>query len=199
VTEAENIKKKCAALAGIARALNGAKVTWAVGASALLYFYELTDTFNDFDLLICLEDIDRAKTAIREAGAQAKHGRVPADAGFASAIFEEYQLDGADFDVLCDFTICRKDALYRYPFSAERVAGSVVAEGENIPLAALEDWYVLYLLMSGRGKKATMIARRLKERPEEAHRERFSYWLNSRLPGDTRERVFRLFTELAPD
>ena len=184
-----------AVLAKAARALNMAGVVWGVGASALLYLLGLVDSYNDIDLIVAAEHETAARLALEGLGAQAQPP-APPSAAYETGSFVEYQLDGVDFDLLCDFTIRRKDAVYRYPFGRERVAEWVDVQGERAPLCPLEDWYVLYLLMPGRQKRATLIGHHLHANPREHSRLWLNRWLSTRLPGDVRERVMALYNDI---
>ena len=186
---------KLAALAKAVCALNAAGVTWAVGASAMLYLESVVTTFNDIDLIIAEDDLPAAQAAMLSTGAVPLPPAPPVSA-YRSVFFSEYQLDGVDFDLLCDFTIRRKDAVYRYPFGRERVAEWVDVQGERAPLCPLEDWYVLYLLMPGRQKRATLIGHHLHANPREHSRLWLNRWLGTRLPGDVRERVMALYNDI---
>ena len=185
-------EEKLAVLGKAARALNAANVTWAVGASALLYLEGLAEEFNDFDLLITSPDMGLARDALEKAGAKAMPSAAPS-ATYATAQFAEFALDNVDFDLLCDFAIRRKDAVYRYPFDQSRVARIVTVSGEPTPLAPLADWYVLYLLMPGRAKRANLVGRYLRANPRGDTRPCLSRWLSDRLPGEVRECVMSLF------
>ncbi len=186
---------KLAALAKAARALNQAGIVWGVGASAMLYLVGAVEEFNDFDLLIAPEHAGAARAVFEKLGATAAPP-APASAAYDTEGFFEYRLDGADFDLLCDFAIRRKEAVYRYAFGRDRIAEWVDVEGERAPLCPLEDWFVLYLLMPGRQKRATLIARYLKANPREHSSAWLNRWLGNRLPGDVRERVMALYGEL---
>lgn len=187
--------RKLAALAKAAHALNRAGVTWGVGASALLYLEGVTEEFRDFDLLVTPETLGAARRALLGASAQEAPPAPPSGA-YASEAFWEYTLDGAELDVICGFAIKRKDGVFRYPFDRERVARWADVQGERVPLSPLEDWYVLYLLMSGRAKNAALLARHLKAHPDAHSRAWLNGWLSNRLPGDVRERVMALYTAL---
>ena len=91
----------------------------------------------------------------------------------------------------------RREAVYRYTLDAERVARFTAVRGERVPLCPLADWYVLYLLMPGRAKKAALIGRYLREHPMRDSRAHLSRWLSNRLPGETREAVLALYRDLA--
>lgn len=189
-------EEKLVLLTRVARALNAAHVVWAVGASALLYLEGVAEDFEDFDLLIAPESLSAAENAFHVLGA-VRHAPAPPVAAYATGSFVEYELRGVEFDLLCDFAIRRKDAVYRYPFGLERIAGSTVLHGERVPLCPLADWMVLYLLMPGRSKKAALISRYLKTNQRGDCRAWLSHWLRGRLPGEVRESVMTLYNALA--
>ena len=182
---------KLAALARVARALNDRGVTWAVGASAMLYLEGVVTTFNDIDLILAEDDLPTAQAAMLSAGATALPPAPPVSA-YRSVFFSEYQLDDVDFDLLCGFTVRRGDAAYRYPFGKDRIANVTELSGTPVPLCALADWYVLYLLMPGRSHKARLIADYLTAHPQVERGAWLNDWLTERLPGDVREQVLRL-------
>lgn len=189
-------EEKLIVLAKVARALNVAHVIWAVGASALLYLEGAAEDFADFDLLIAPESLSVADNVFEALGALRREPTPPV-AAYATASFIEYTLDGAEFDLLCDFAIRRKDTVYRYPFDLERIAGSTYLHGVSLPLCPLADWFVLYQLMPGRSKKAVLISRYLKANQRSDCRAWLSQWLRSRLPGEVRESVIALYNALA--
>ena len=182
-------------LAKAAHALNRAGVVWGVGASALLCLAGLADECNDIDLIIAPPSEEAACQALEKLGAKAQPP-APPSTSYDTASFLEYRLDGVEFDLLCDFAIRRRDGVYRYDFGHERVAGWVNVLDARAPLCPLEDWYILYLLMPGRQKRATVIGKYLKQNPGENSRVWLSRWLHSRLPGDVRERVMTLYTAI---
>ena len=186
------------ALAKAAHELNRAGVVWALGASALLYVKGVVETFHDVDLLILPEHMPAAHKAFVQLGAKAKPA-APPSLTYATPFFEEFTLDGIDFDLLGGFTIRRKDAIYRYPFGEDRIAEMLSYQEETIPLTPLSDWVVLYLLMPRRSSKAVLLARHMKNQPQPEDRAWLSLWLHNRLPGDVREKVLQLYTALNPN
>jgi len=87
------------ALAKAAHELNRAGVVWALGASALMYVKGVVETFHDVDLLIQPEHMPAAHQAFVLAGATPKPPAAPSTV-YASTFFEEFSLDGVDFDLL---------------------------------------------------------------------------------------------------
>jgi hypothetical protein len=184
-----------AVLAKAAHALNKAGVVWGVGASALLFLSGLVEEYNDIDLIIAPECEKAARKALEGLGAKAAPPAAPS-AAYETQSFTEYTLAGVDFDLLCGFAIRRRDGLYTYDFWHERIAEWVDVLGARAPLCPLEDWFVLYLLMPGRQKRATLIGRHVKQHPRERSRAWLNRWLSNRLPGDVRERVMTLYNDI---
>ncbi|MCE5343355.1 MAG: hypothetical protein LLF96_07205 [Eubacteriales bacterium] len=184
-------EEKQNALAKAAHALNAAGICWAVGASALLSFEGISDGFNDLDLLITSGQMAAAWQAMRDCGAIELPSPTPSPV-YATAEFDEYRLDGVDFDLLCGFAIRYEGAVYRYPFSADRIAKTVRMLGETVPLSPLADWFVLYQLMPGRTGKAEAIARYLRARPQAEWAPWLADWLSGPLPDAIRSRVLAL-------
>ena len=52
---------KLAVLSKLGRALNEAKVTWAVGASLMLYLNKKAMDFNDIDIMTTEQDEERVR------------------------------------------------------------------------------------------------------------------------------------------
>ena len=190
-----DIESKLSTLAKVGKRLNMASVEWAVGASALLYLEGVTADFHDFDLIVVPDSMETALDVFTRLGARLLPAQSP-NPVYVSAQFVEFTLDGADFDLLCDYTLRRNDVLYRYPFPGDRAIRAVTVQGVPVPLCPLADWFVLYQLMPGGAKKAALIARHLKTHPRDSARHSLGKWLHTRLPGEVRERVFTLYTEL---
>ena len=144
---------KAKVLAAIGRALDTAEVLWAVGGSAMLYRHGIVDDFNDFDLVVGTQDVIKADAALSALGT----GRVKANSGmFASESFYSYEIKGVEADLMAGMVIVNDGQPYRYLFDVDSVADRWPVNGVHIPFAALEDWYILYLLM-GRVEKAQRI------------------------------------------
>jgi len=190
-----DIEQKLTTLGKVAQRLNEKNIIWAVGASALLYLEGLTTDFHDFDLLIAPRDIPLATEVFMQLGARRLPRSAPSP-DYATAQFVEVMLDGVDFDLLCGFAIRRKEVVYPYPFSENRVAHTVNTKGALTPLTPLADWFVLYQLMPVGARKAALIGRHLKAHAVGDTRLWLSDWLNNRLPGDVRENVMALYASL---
>ena len=62
-----NSDKKLATLAKIARRMNAAGLTWAVGASLMLFLRGRVGDFHDIDIMVAEEQVAQAKDKIGRA------------------------------------------------------------------------------------------------------------------------------------
>ncbi len=142
------------ALARITRALNESGSTWAVGASLLLRQYALADHPNDIDIIVRTEHAEAAALLLGGMG-----NAVPAEqsALFDTRIIRKFHVGGVGVDLMAGFRIRHPEGIYEYDFSEASVSERRMIEGEAVPFAALEDWFVLYLLMPEKADKAARI------------------------------------------
>lgn len=142
-------------LSRIAERLNEDGITWAVGASLLLYVKGMTDTFHDIDIMTTEADAERLKSALLPMGEmQPPHP----NRQYQTRHFDEFVIDGVDVDVMAGFVIVRDAKAYECPFTRDSIAESVSVNGQRIPLQSVSDWRRYYDLM-GRAEKVAMIDR----------------------------------------
>ncbi|HNX16602.1 MAG TPA: hypothetical protein PKO28_04515 [Bacilli bacterium] len=147
---------KLKVLSKIARILNSRSITWAVGASLLLYFKNSTDHFNDIDIMVSENDIEKAKEILLKVGELMPQSP---NKQYKTRHFLEFVIDGVDVDVMAGFVIVKDGIDYECPFSQDQIAESIQVNGEDIPLQNLKDWRRYYELM-GRASKVKMIDRK---------------------------------------
>jgi hypothetical protein len=145
--------KKLEVLSRIGRRFNDAGITWAVGASLLLYFNRKVSDFHDIDIMTAEEDVFRARDILLELGALQPPSPNP---GYKTRHFLEFKVDGVDIDVIAGFVITRDGVDYDCAFGRENIAGFTEVGGVRIPLQSASDWRRYYQLM-GRPEKAEMI------------------------------------------
>ncbi|SDD16390.1 hypothetical protein SAMN02799630_02288 [Paenibacillus sp. UNCCL117] len=181
----------------IASRLHSAKVEWALGGSALLALYDLADQVNDLDLLVAAEDAERAHDALKPLGAfTAMEPREP----FCTAYYARCSINGTGVDMMSLFGIRHEQGVYRLDWHAEeadetfRLPDGDSGAATDIPLSALEDWYVLYSLIPGRMAKAERIARYWTRHGGPA-RHRLQQALARELPDFLRDRVLQLLQD----
>lgn len=62
--------KKLSILSQIAEELNRQNITWAIGASCLLYFKGIVQEFSDIDIMISESDVEKVKQIFLTLGKQ---------------------------------------------------------------------------------------------------------------------------------
>ena len=150
-------KEKLRVLAKIAAELNGAGITYAVGASLLLYLRGLADGFNDIDLSVLEEDAERAIGILQRLGTMAPPDQGP---GYLTRCFREFTIDGVEVDLIAGMVIEKDGVPCDCALRREDVDGTVGVDGVEVPLHALECWERFYTLM-GRQAKADLIGNAL--------------------------------------
>ena len=141
-------------LSYIAEKLNDNGVIWAVGASIVLHQYGLIDKPNDIDILIDLNDIEKADEILRSIGEKKEWEKTDA---YSTKYFYEYVVNSVDVDVMSGLTINYDKVLFKYIFDQISITEFKKTNEIDIPLTSLEDWYVLYQLIPGRNIKVKMI------------------------------------------
>lgn len=125
----------------IADRINGHKLTWGVGGSLLLSFYNIVEKPNDIDILVdesnaasfneIMSSIGERKDALRSELFHTTH-------------FSKYRMNGIDIDVMGGFAVQHDEGVYKISLQEESIVSHKTIYGVDIPLCALEDWYVLY-------------------------------------------------------
>lgn len=147
--------RKLAVLARIAGAFRRAEVTWALGASALLYFRGLVPDFHDLDLMVLSPDAERAQEVLARLGTPLPPKA--SDPIYRSAVFRQYRVDGVEADLMAGMVIVKDGAAHDCSLRPEDIAGTVTVLGEAVPLHALACWRRYYALM-GREEKAKLLS-----------------------------------------
>jgi hypothetical protein len=178
-----------ATLRQIAEQLNSQQLVWAVGGSIMLSHYGLAQEPNDIDLLVDLKDIAKADEILSSVGE--KKNRVTVGQ-YSTKYFYEYVINGFDVDVMSGLAINHQAGTLYYIFDEQSIAGYKEMGGIKVPLNSLEDWYVLYQLISGRHERVDAIEGYLESngvtRPDLLIR-----MLRLNLPDDVRANVYRMW------
>ena len=152
------MEHKLNVLCRIAEALNSRNITWAVGASGMLYLNGIADTFHDLDIMVDESHIAEAKAILDTMGTLQE--RIP-HPNFKTKHFLEYVIEGVEADVIAGFIITKDGEDHRLPFDASHIERIVTVKGQQIPLQSRSDWQHYYMLLD-RPNKAQMC----KENPE---------------------------------
>ena len=149
----KDIPFKLTLLSRIAKELNNRNITWAVGASMLLYFKGITSEFHDIDIMVSEHEYDLAKEVLLSMGEIQPPD--PNDT-YRTRYFGEFLVDGVDIDMIAGFRIIDKDKEYYFPLEQGTIVDFSEINGIRIPLQSVEDWLTYYKLM-GRLDKVKMI------------------------------------------
>jgi hypothetical protein len=148
----KTIDDKLLVLSDIGQEFNSAGVTWAVGASLLLYLNGKTDDFDDIDLLISEKDVLRVKELMQQFGALSPKNP---NARYKTRHFLEYTIDGVDIDIMAGFVIVHDGIDHDCSLDPDTITSSAMVNNVSIPLHSLNEWCKYYEWM-GRADKAAM-------------------------------------------
>ncbi len=154
----EKVNRKLDVLATIAREFNKNKITWALGASGMLYFRKVISEFNDLDLLVLEEDALKAKAILMKLGKL----QLSEKGSYATTYFYQFIVDEVEIDLIAGFKIIKDDIIYNCNLKKEEIRDSILVEDNIVYLDSLENWLYYYTLMK-RDKKVLIIKDYLKE------------------------------------
>ncbi|MGL5258845.1 MAG: hypothetical protein ACRC7V_01925 [Lachnospiraceae bacterium] len=148
----KTIDEKLMTLSKIAEQLNKNNITWAVGASAMLYLRGIVLEFADIDFMIKEDDCIIAKNILMEMGTLKE-----SNAGtYATKYFYEFTVNGIELDVMGGFAIVKDNIIYDCSLDTSKNFDHVMVKGEMIPMDSVQNWYHYYQLM-GRDKKVELL------------------------------------------
>ena len=147
------MRKKLEAVKKIAKRFEEEHITWALGASMLLYFKEIVPSFHDIDVMILEEDAKKAKSILGSMGTLLEANLNPQ---YQTNVFLEFVIDGIDVDMMAGFKIVKDNQVYDCSLTKEQIVEYYEVDGVKIPLQSLELWCTYYSLM-GRKQKVQMI------------------------------------------
>ena len=179
-------------LAMIGEHLNKHHILWAVGASLLLQHHDLVNEVNDIDLIVHIRDITKAKDLLDALGHRndfIKHTT------YATTYFYEYTVNGCDVDVMSERKIIHDQGTLTYKFDENAVVDHITLKNVPIPITSLEDWFILYQLISGREKKVQLIEDYLIKNGLK-YPQRLKQMMHQPLPDKVIERTQHLLTDL---
>ena len=145
--------KKIELLKKIAQRFNAANITWALGASMLLYFKGITSAFHDIDLMISNDDVESVRKILSEMGELQSPNPNPK---YKTKAFMEFVIHAIDVDVMAGFAILNNGKIYDCSLTKEQIVEWLTLEDAKIPLQSPLLWRRYYELM-GRKEKVEMI------------------------------------------
>ena len=151
------IDKKLSVLEKVAKILNQNKITWATGASLLLYLKGIVDDFQDIDIMISEEDVLVVTNLLDNYGTLQKNNP---NYKYKTKVFLEYVIDDVEIDIMAGLIIVANNSEYYFPLKKEGIKEIIVINDTPIPLQSIEEWKTYYSLM-GRMEKVKLIEQKL--------------------------------------
>lgn len=147
------IEKKIEVLKQIAHRFNEAHIMWALGASMLLYFKGITEEFQDIDLMVANDGVERVRIILSEMGEIQPPNPNPK---YRTKTFMEFIINSIDVDVMAGFSIISDGKIFDCSLQEEQIVEKMSLGTELIPLQSPLLWREYYRLM-GRTEKVKMI------------------------------------------
>ena len=152
-------QEKLELLRRIAHRFNEAQIEWALGASLMLFLKGFVSEFHDIDLMVSVQDAERAKAILSEMGELCPPNPKP-NPMYQTKTFLEFRIDSIEVDVMAGFAIVKDGTVYDCALRKEQIVEKMLLGTEVIPLQSPLLWCEYYRLM-GRAEKADMIEKAL--------------------------------------
>ena len=152
-------QEKLELLKGIAHRFNEARIEWALGASLMLFLKGIVSEFHDIDLMVSVQDAERAKAILSEMGELCPPNPKP-NPMYQTKTFLEFRIDSIEVDVMAGFAVVNEGRVFDCSLRENQIAEQVLLGTEVIPLQSPLLWCKYYRLM-GREEKADMIEKAL--------------------------------------
>ena len=154
-------QEKLELLKKISRRFNESQIEWALGASLMLFLKGIVSEFHDIDLMISVQDVERAKAILLEMGDLCPPNPEP-NPMYQTKVFMEFIIDSIDVDVMAGFAIVKEGKLFDCSLHADQIVEKMALGTEIVPLQSLLLWSKYYRLME-RPEKAEMIEKAIEK------------------------------------
>ncbi|MEA1974148.1 MAG: hypothetical protein U9N10_01175 [Bacillota bacterium] len=144
----------------IAKEFNKNNVKWAVGASLLLYFYNIVEKPNDIDLIIDSKDEDIVCEIMNKLGNEQS---VESVRKYKTGVFHKFYIKEIEVDIIGDFNILVNDKYYLHPFP-NSTGKSILINETKIYLDSLSNWLDTYIAMGDPKNRVKLIKKFLNNR-----------------------------------
>lgn len=141
--------------------LNKQDVRYAVAFSYVLKHYGILEKVNDLDVIVHHDDIDKAKKVLSSLGTPSTE--INLSEQFSSYLVQ-YKINKTKIELISDLKISFGRGTYQMIFDEKSIQKKINKEGVTIPLLALEELYVIYLLIKGREETANKVEAYLKQK-----------------------------------
>lgn len=143
------IEDKLNVLLEIGNILNKAGVRWAVGGSLLLYLKGISNQFNDIDIMVLKDDVDKVNDLFSNNDSFKVNG--PNDQ-FKTFFYCELVIDSVDIDIMAGFAIVYNNEVHDCSLTSEGIVEKILINNVEIPLQSVHDWRRYYVLMERKDK-----------------------------------------------
>jgi GrpB-like predicted nucleotidyltransferase (UPF0157 family) len=144
---------KIVILKRIADQFNQTGIVWAVGGSAMLYFFEIVDRFDDVDIQVKESDYEVAKKILEQLGT---HKIIPQSFRFKTKQFTKFVVSGVVIDLMGGLKVRKNKVWHEISFADDIVDKKIMVGQTEISLGRLVAWLHYYDLME-RYAKVRMI------------------------------------------
>lgn len=165
-------------VAYIVEPLQQDQIRFGIGGSLLLAHHGLPVTPRDIDVVVALEDVERAVQVLSEMGTLVEQDETSL---YATQVFQEFIIEGIDIDLMSGLQIRHGEGVFIYPFDEQSI------DSTGRPFMSLVDWYVIYQLIPGREQMVAMIEQYLTK--QEVDHERLEQLRRLVLPEAIRNRI----------
>lgn len=131
----------------VCTAFNNAGIRYALSCSAALFLQGIVDEFNDFDILIYLEDKEKVENLFSSLGGKLEV-TIQKNA-FTSPYYREAFLQGEHFDLVGNITVVTYNSEYCYRVVSEEIIYQAIEGNIVIPVIPVEANMLLYAMMEG--------------------------------------------------
>jgi len=142
------MKNKIAVLFKIANLFNENGITWNVDASCMLYLKDVVEDFNDIDLMIHINDVEKVKEVLKKY----KNLERKSNEKYQTEHFLEYHIEGVDIDIMAGFKIVHNDNVHYFPLLREQKSDKKIINNSIIYLESIEKGLIYYKLMERKDK-----------------------------------------------
>ena len=165
--ERKNLLKK------ICDTLAAEGVTWGLAFSSSLFLRGIVDDFNDFDILVKIEDASKLQKSLTKLGIRLNK-QTPQKGVFTSPYFQQGRKGSVEFDLIGDITINTFNTTFRYQVNLPDLEWLTLDGGLYVPVVPMEANLVLYGMMEGwqakRLYKRELCRKFLSSQPQFQHR-----------------------------
>ena len=139
----------------LAKDLNKSNVSWALGASYLLYLEGYDTTVQDIDIIIDEKDHKKLQTILQNYS----YTILKSSGIYATEYFYSVTIDEVEFDLMINFSIQTEKEIYLFPFEVMR---TISLQDTIINLGSVDEWLKAYTKMN-RSNKVGLIKNGIKK------------------------------------